>query len=113
MAKRKKKRDLEDWEDEPDVQDLQPEAEVEKISLRDFVVPQKVSAFVLNYEPCCEGDDGYEQFDDGRLREVFKAYVCGLGDPLSLYIDDLQFANFRMEISMATGEPCIFARRKN
>jgi hypothetical protein len=112
MAKRKKKRDLDDWEEEPDVQDLQPEAEVEKVSLRDFVVPQKVSAFVRNYEPCSEGDDGYEQFDDGRLREVFKAYVCGLGDPLKLYIEDLQFANFRMEISMATGEPCIFAKRR-
>ena len=112
MAKRKKKRDLDDWEDAPDVQDLQPEVETEKVSLRDFMVPQKVSAFVRNYEPCCEGDDGYEQFDDGRLREVFKAYVCGLGDPLGLYVQDLQMDGFRMEISMATGEPCIFARRK-
>ena len=113
MAKRKKKRDLDDWDDEPDVQDLQPEVEVEKVSLRDFVVPEKVEAFKRTYEPCNEGDDGYEQFDDGRLREVFKAYVCGLGDPLKLYIEDLQFANFRMEISMATGEPCIFARRRS
>ena len=55
-----------------------------------------------------------DQFDDARLREVFKAYVCGLGDPLNLYIEDLKMADppFRMEISMATGEPCIFARRK-
>ena len=114
MAKKRKQKnqDWDDWEDEPDARDLQPEVEVEKVSLRDFMVPQKVSAFVRNYEPCCEGDDGYEQFDDGRLREVFKAYVCDLGDPLGLYVQDLQMAGFRMEISMATGEPCIFARRK-
>lgn len=110
--RRRKKRELDDWEDEPDMKDIQPETEVAKISLRDFFVRQKVSAFVRSYEPCNEGDAGYEQFDDGRLREVFKAYVCGLGDPLKLYIEDLQMADFRMDISMATGEPCIFARRK-
>lgn len=88
------------------------EPEVEKISLRDFIVPAKVSAFVRGYAPCNEGDDGYEQFDDARLREVFKAYVCGLGDPLNLYMEDLKAAGFNMTISMATGEPCVFARRK-
>jgi len=88
------------------------EPEVEKISLRDFIVPAKVSAFVRGYAPCNEGDDGYEQFDDARLREVFKAYVCGLGDPLNLYMEDLKAAGFKMTISMATGEPCVFARRR-
>ena len=90
------------------------EPEVEKISLRDFVIPEKLQAFVRGYVPCNEGDPGYEQFDDSRLREVFKAYVCGLGDPLKLYIEDLKLANppFVMECSMVTGEPCIFARRK-
>ena len=39
--------------------------------------------------------------------------VCGLGDPLKLYIEDLVMAGFRMDISVATGEPCVFARRKN
>lgn len=89
------------------------EPEVEKISLRDFVIPEKLQAFVRGYVPCKEGDPGYEQFDDARLREVFKAYVCSLGDPLALYIEDLQMAGFQMVISMATGEPCIFARRKS
>lgn len=88
------------------------EPEVEKISLRDFIVPEKVSAFIRGYAPCNEGDDGYEQFDDARLREVFKAYVCTLGDPLALYVGDLKMAGFRMEISMATGDPCIFARKR-
>ena len=88
------------------------EPEVEKISLRDFVVEQKISAFVHGYAPCNEGDTGYEQFDDARLREVFKAYVCSLGDPLKLYLDDLSMAGFQMTCSMLTGEPCIFARRR-
>jgi hypothetical protein len=88
------------------------EPEVEKISLRDFVVEQKISAFIHGYAPCKEGDTGYEQFDDARLREVFKAYVCSLGDPLKLYLDDLSMAGFQMTCSMLTGEPCIFARRK-
>jgi len=113
MAKRKKKRYWDDWDDEPNVDGGLPEPDVENISLRDFIVPQKVSAFVHEYEHCNEGDPGYEQFDDGRLREVFKAYVCALGDPLKLYLDDLMMAGFIMNISMATGEPCIFARRKN
>jgi len=113
MTKKKKKTiDDYDFEDEPTALDLQNEPEVAKISLRDFVVEQKVSAFVSGYAPCKEGDSGYEQFDDARLREIFKAYVCGLGDPLKLYLDDLQMAGFRMECSMLTGEPCIFARRK-
>ena len=107
----KKKRNM-DWDDDPVGQELMPEVEVAKVSLRDFIVPAKVTAFVNGYVPCREGDDGYEQFDDARLREVFKAYVCSLGDPLALYIEDLQMAGFQMACSMVTGEPCIFARRK-
>jgi len=117
MAKRKKKRDLDDWDEDEEVRKkaaklLDGNGDQFQVHLSDYVIPAKVSAFVRDYEPCNEGDDGYEQFDDGRLREVFKAYVCDLGDPLKLYAEDLQMAGFRMEISMATGEPCIFARRK-
>ena len=114
MSRKKKNRDWNDWEDEPSAQDIDPQPEVEKVSLRDFIVPEKVQAFVRGYVPCNEGDPGYEQFDDSRLREVFKAYVCGLGDPLKLYIEDLKLANppFVMECSMVTGEPCIFARKR-
>ena len=114
MAKKRKNKnqDWDDWEDEPDVQELQPDVEVAKVSLRDFIVPEKVSAFVNGYAPCNEGDDGYEQFDDARLREVFKAYVCGLGDPLRLYIEDLKMAGFTLEVSDATGQLAMFVRRR-
>ena len=108
--RRKKKRIYDDYdEEEEQIDELMPETE--KVSLRDFVVTEKVSAFVRAYVPCNEGDEGYEQFDDSRLREVFKAYVCTLGDPLGLYIEDLKMAGFQMEMSVA-GEPAIFAVRK-
>jgi len=108
----KKKKQAMDWDDDPIGQELMPEVEVEKVSLRDFTVPAKVPAFARAYAPCNEGDPGYEQFDDARLREVFKAYVCSLGDPLKLYVEDLQMVGFQMTCSMITGEPCIFARRR-
>lgn len=114
MPRRKRKQMDDDWDDEDSSMDLQGEPEVAKVSLSDFYIPEKVNAFVHAYEPCLEGEPGYEQMDDARLREVFKAYVCGLGDPLNLYIEDLKLATppFRMQISMATGEPCLFVRRK-
>ena len=52
-----------DWDDDQGKQELMPEVEVEKVSLRDFIVPAKVSAFVKGYVPCSEGDDGYEMFE--------------------------------------------------
>ena len=88
--------------------------DVEKISLRDFVIPEKVAAFVNGYEPCDEFDPGAERFGDAELRVYFKAYVTGLGDPLALYIEDLKLANppFRMQTSLADNKPAIFVKRK-
>ncbi len=113
----KKRKNIQDWDEDEEVtvkaaKLLDGNGDQFQVHLEDYVIPAKVSAFVRDYEPCNEGDPGYEQFDDGRLREVFKAYVCGLGDPLKLYIEDLKMASFRMDCSLATGEPCIFARRK-
>lgn len=112
MPRRKRKQMDDDWDDEQSSESLQGEPEVAKVSLADFYIREKVSAFVRAYAPCSEGDPGYEQLDEARLREIFKAYVCDLGDPLNLYIEDLKLADFRLEMSMATGEPCLFVRRK-
>jgi hypothetical protein len=113
--KRKKQQDWDDWDDAPDVSDLQPEVEVAKVSLSDFKIDEKVTAFVNTYVPAPQGMDDtseyVETFDHARLRSYFKAYVCGLGDPLKLYIDDLKMKGFRMQVSV-TGKPCIFAIRK-
>ncbi len=114
MTKRKNS-SFDDWDDSPSP-DLSPDVEVAKVSLRDFLIPEKVAAFVSAYSPAPpELDDSsslVESFDDSRLREFFKAYVCGLGDPLSLYLEDLKMAGFRMRVSLATGEPCLFVVRK-
>lgn len=112
MARKKKQQ----YDYDDDYNDLSPadmgEPEVAKVSLEDFVVKEKVSAFQRAYKPCTEDTPGAEAFDDARLREVLKAYVCGLGDPLKLYVEDLKLAGFRMDISIATGEPAIFAVRQ-
>lgn len=114
MKKRKQKREYDsydEWEDDQSAMEaMQPE--VAKVSLEDFVIREKVAAFQRDYEPCDEFDGGAEAFDDGQLRMYFKAYVTGLGDPLALYVDDLKLAGFRMQTSVATGKPTVFARRK-
>ena len=115
MPKRRKRQQdydsYDEWEDEQSAIE-QMEPEVAKIRLEDFTVKEKVSAFQRDYEPCQEFDAGAERFGDAELREFFKAYVTGLGDPLALYVEDLKMADFRMQVSLATGKPCIFARRR-
>lgn len=109
--KRKKQYDYDDWDDVPDDVDVaQGNGDAFQVHLSDYVIPEKVSAFVRAYKPCNEFDPGYESFDESRLRDFFKATVCGLGDPLRLYIEDLKMADFKMTVSVATGEPCIFAQ---
>ena len=108
----RKKKTLDDFDfqqvrDEDD--DLQGTPEVEKISLRDFIIPSKVQAFCQAYRPAKREKQTTYVFTDERLRQFFKAYVCGLGDPLKLYIEDLKMAGFVMTVDMATGEPCILA----
>ena len=116
MAKRKKKGDQEDWDDAPTAQDLQDaNGDAFQVHLSDYVIPEKVTAFINTYTPAPDGMDDtseyVEVFDDACLRTYFKAYPCGLGDPLKLYIQDLKASGFRMRVSV-TGKPCIFTIRK-
>jgi len=81
------------------------------VKLENFVVTEKVDAFANAFATGSE--DRYdERFDDARLREFFKAYVCPSGDPLVLYIELLATYGFHLEVDTVTCEPCIFARRK-
>lgn len=113
MARKRKKIDWEDWEDAPtDTDIMEGSGDNFQVHLRDYVIEEKVSAFLRYYESCDEFDPNCERFDESRLRDFFKATVCGLGDPLKLYIDDLKMAGFRMDVSVATGELCLFARHK-
>ena len=111
--KKNKNQDWDDWEDAPDDVDVaQGNGDAFQVHLSDYVIPEKVSAFVRGYEPCAEFDEGYEQFDEAQLRDFFKATVCGLGDPLRLYIDDLKMAGFSLEVSEATGQLAMFVRKR-
>ena len=117
MAKKKKKQyDYDDWDDAPSADEIPTgNGDAFQVHLSDYVIPEKVAAFQSAFAPAPEGMDDtseyVEVFDDARLRTYFKAYVCGLGDPLKLYIEDLKLAGFRMQVSV-TGKPCIFAIRK-
>ena len=84
----------------------------EKVSLEDFVIPQKVEAFVEHYRPSEKQTQTCEVFNDAHLREFFKAVpLPGLGDPLMIYLKWLADAGFKMHVSL-TGEPAIFAEEK-
>ena len=114
--KKKKQYDYDDWEDAPSADEIpMGNGDAFQVHLTDYLIPEKVAAFQSAFAPAPEGMDDtseyVEVFDDARLRTYFKAYVCGLGDPLKLYIDDLKLAGFRMQVSV-TGKPCIFAIRK-
>jgi len=114
VKKRKQKnQDWDDWEDAPDdTMVAEGNGDQFQVHLSDYVIEEKVAAFVSAYKPCNEFDPSYEAFDEARLRDFFKATVCGLGDPLKLYIEDLKMANFRMVVSQATGELTIFVLPK-
>lgn len=115
MAKKRKNKnqDWDDWEDAPDDMDVaEGNGDQFQVHLSDYVIPEKVSAFVRAYKPCSEWDEGCESFDEAQLRDFFKATVCGLGDPLRLYIEDLMMAGFRLEVSQATDQLAMFVMRK-
>lgn len=117
MPRKKKNLNYDDYDSYQDYEDDQSameaaQPEVAKVSLHDFIITDKVAAFVHDYEPCDEFAPGAERFGDGELRTYFKAYVTGLGDPLWIYVEDLKLAGFRMVTSLATCKPAIFARRK-
>lgn len=96
--------------DDGEGSDSKEDSQPEKLS--DFIIEEKVDAFCNGYEPCDEFDDDAVAFTDQLLREVFKAYVCPLGDPLKLYMEELKLAGFRMVVSVATAQLTLFARRK-
>lgn len=89
--------------------DLINNDEQAEVTLDDFVIPAKIEAFGNQYEPQNHWTDGCEVFNDARLREYFKAIVCPLGDPLSLYLQELGYKGFHMQ-NDESGEPVIYCR---
>ncbi len=102
-----RKKTLDDFDYDGGEQGKEPQI-IAKVSLADFIVYAKIEAFSHGFKPADELDPGSEGFDDAKLREYFKAYVCSLGDPLALYIDALTDMGFKMVTSLATNKPTIF-----
>lgn len=108
---RKKKNNYEDFGDWQDADHAEPAADVEgpKVNLEDFMIMEKVEAFLAAYRPAGTQTMQTEEFDDARLREFFKAYVCPLGDPLKIYVRTLATHGFQMQTSIVSGQPVILA----
>ena len=86
--------------------------EEKKATLEDFYIYEKVRAFCNKYEPATEQTFNSEVFNEERLREFFKAYaIPSHGDPLKLYMDDLNAHGYSMSVSIS-GEPAIIVNEK-
>ena len=109
---REKKKQVDEWDEESEIMEEMPTSQSKEAGLEDFIIEEKVAAFVKGYQPCDEFTDGAVGFTDAMLRELFKAYVCPQGDPLKLYMEHLKLADFRMTVSIATGELTMFAVRR-
>ena len=86
--------------------DLTDQAEV---TLQDFVIPAKIEAFCAQYKPQDHWSEDCDVFTDYQLRSYFKAVVCPLGDPLSLYLQELSLRGFKMK-NDECGEPVIYCK---
>ena len=76
-----------------------------------FVIAQKVEAFVRHYIPCKDEMEADEIFTDARLRQYFQAYSRPTGDPLVDYVDQLSHHGFQFH-TIITGEPAICVNEK-
>ncbi len=85
--------------------------EQSEVTLQDFVIPAKIEAFCAKYKPIDHWTEDCDMFTDYQLRTYFKAVVCPLGDPLSLYLQKLAFHGFKMRDDEC-GEPVIYAKIK-
>lgn len=77
------------------------------VSLEDFIIPDKINAFIQYYKPAKDESTCDEVYTDAKLRQFFKAWPCTLGDPLSIYINLLRESGFIMKVSLS-GEPAFF-----
>lgn len=82
-----------------------------QVTLDDFVIPAKITAFCNQYAPLDHWTEDCDTYTDYQLRSYFKAVVCPLGDPLSLYLQELSYHGFKMH-NDESGEPVIYCKAK-
>ena len=56
--------------------DVYEEAEREGTTIEDYIIPQKVQAFIDAYEPVAQQKFATTIFDETKLRAFFKAYIA-------------------------------------
>ena len=83
-----------------------------RVSIEDFIIQEKIDAFLETYTPADVMTLQTEEFDDARLREYFKAYAFALGDPLKVYLRTLALHGFTMHTSLTTGQPVLLCLPK-
>lgn len=86
------------------------EAKEQGTTLESFVIYQRISAFTTAYQPC-EEERATNIFNEAKLRDLFKAWPCSLGDPLGIYLEQLETSGFKLTIS-SSGEMVIFTTEK-
>lgn len=92
-------------------QDIIENTEQSEVTLQDFVIPEKIQAFCNQYQPQDHWTEDCDVFTDYQLRSYFKAVVCPLGDPLSLYLQELALKGFKMKQDEC-GEPVVYVKMR-
>lgn len=81
--------------------------ETEKVTILDFVIPEKIDAFCREYTFVGKFQEGCTMYNDSKLREFFKAYVCPHGDPLQWYVSQLAERGYYLTVDILP-EPAIY-----
>ena len=85
--------------------------EEQKAELEMFVFQEKIDAFKEHYIPCPTPSYNTEYFDEIKLRRFFQASLMFAGDPLTIYVQRLKEAGFKMVVGPMQ-EPVIYVTER-
>ena len=86
------------------------EEQAQDVTLGDYTVMQKATAFVTAYDPAPTEQEADEVWNEARVRAFFGAYVeKSHGDTLPLYLARLAESGFQMVVA-STGELALMLR---
>jgi len=83
----------------------------QKAELEMFVFQEKIDAFKEHYIPCPTPSYNTEYFDEIKLRRFFQASLMFAGDPLTIYVQRLKEAGFKMVVGPMQ-EPVIYVTER-
>lgn len=86
------------------------EHEEPAVTLEDYVVLEKASAFIQAYDPSPTESEADEVWNEARIRAFFGAYVEKThGDTLPVYLSELKKYGFNLSVA-STGELTLWLR---